>query len=162
LFLGSSCSVRTWRTVHLVGVDSPRGLGFAQFVTCSCVYVVRCIGEVAFLCKVFADRPPGARGPSARHELLADRPHDTSCSRTVRGYGTDHPYFEVQYWLFWFHFRTIRHDLTDRPPAPCGLSARALRTVRPGTTDCLSPLLLDLHFCVALRLGLFIGLVGSL
>jgi hypothetical protein len=51
--------------------------------------------------------------------------------------------------------RIVRLVLADRPPGHRGLSAT-------GTTDCLSPLLLELCFRVALNWGLFLGLVGSL
>jgi hypothetical protein len=44
------------------------------FVACSCAFVVRSVGEVAFCCKWFADRLPGCRGLSARHKLLSDCP----------------------------------------------------------------------------------------
>jgi hypothetical protein len=68
---------------------------------------------------------------------------------------TDRPFFKVQHWLFGLHFRTVRRDLADCPPRPRGPSA-------PGIADCLSPLLFELRFRVALSLGLFLGLVGSL
>jgi hypothetical protein len=144
-FSGSSFSVRTWRIVHLVGGDSPRGLAFVQFVACSCTFVVRSIGEVTFRYKGFADCPPGAHEPSAWHELLADR-----------------PYFKVQHWWLCSFFgpytatsRTVRLLLADCLPGLPRLSA-------PRSADCLSPLLLELRFHVALSLGLFLGLVGPL
>jgi hypothetical protein len=49
--------------------------------------------------------------------------------------------------------RTVRQPIAHYPPGHCELSAW-------GFTDRLSPLLLELRFCVALSLGLFLGLVG--
>jgi hypothetical protein len=51
--------------------------------------------------------------------------------------------------------RIVRLLHADGPSAPCRWST-------PGTADCLSPLLLELHFRVALSLGLFLRLVGPL
>jgi hypothetical protein len=49
----------------------------------------------------------------------------------------------------------VRVDFLDRPPGYCRPSA-------PGITGCLSPLLLELRFRVALSWGLFLRLVGLL
>jgi hypothetical protein len=49
----------------------------------------------------------------------------------------------------------VRPMLADGPPRPRGRSA-------PGCVDCLSPLLLELRFRVALSWGLFLGFVGLL
>jgi hypothetical protein len=73
------------------------------------------------------DHPPGRRGPSARHQLLADRPWTR--------YG---PY------ACWSARRVLLLKLTDRPPVGSGLSARCPQTVchrladrPPGTAqDC--------------------------
>jgi hypothetical protein len=71
-------------------------------------------------------------------------------------------FFEVQYWWFGRLFRTVRSEPetvrqapTDSLPGPCGRSA-------PDTADWLSPFLLERCFRVALRLALFLGLVGPL
>jgi hypothetical protein len=51
--------------------------------------------------------------------------------------------------------RMVRPALANSSPPPRGQSI-------PGCADCLSPLLLELRFRVALSWGLFLGLVGSL
>jgi hypothetical protein len=66
-------SVRTWRTVHLVGADSPRGPEFVQFVTCSCTFLVQSVETSVFGWEWFTDRPHVHRGLSTQYELPADR-----------------------------------------------------------------------------------------
>jgi hypothetical protein len=51
--------------------------------------------------------------------------------------------------------RSVRLTPANSPPLPRGRSAR-------GCVDCLSPLRLELRFCVTLSWGLFLGLVGPL
>jgi hypothetical protein len=116
--LGSSCFVRTWRTIRLVGVDNAHGQVFVQFIACSCTFVVRSVGRVVFRCMVFADRPPGACGPSAQHELLADHPRV--------GYGPS---------VFLGAVLVVRVSFLDRPPRPRGPFACSLRIVRQDTAD---------------------------
>jgi hypothetical protein len=98
----------------------------------------------------FADRPPRRRGPSARHELLADRPR-TRCR----------PY------VFQGVLPEVLLAFSDRPPRtvhrPHGDSPPGHR--RPFTwacTELLSPLLLEFCFCFGIVWGLFLGLVGTL
>jgi hypothetical protein len=58
----------------LVDSESARGLVFVQFVTYSCAFMVRSVGEVDFGCTVFADSPPARRGQSTRYEFPSDGP----------------------------------------------------------------------------------------
>jgi hypothetical protein len=145
-------SVRTWRTVRLVGADSPCGLEFIQFVACSCVFVVRSVETSVFGWEWCADRPSMHRGPSERCELPADRPrvgHGLSDFRGVHNGGFAHFFGPSAP-----DPRTIQVHM-DRLPSHHRPSA-------PGLTDCLSHLLIELCFRVALSLGLFLGLVGPL
>jgi hypothetical protein len=83
-----------------------------------------------------ADRPPGRRRLSARHELLADHQRTWYGLSTCRGAG----------WVVLLVFngqsavgrgpsarcpRTVRPWVADRPPGVRGLSAPGSRTVRP-------------------------------
>jgi hypothetical protein len=63
----------------------------------------------------------------------------------------------------------VRVAFLDGPPCPCGRStlprgqsAPPRGRFAPGCADCLSPLLLELRYCVVLSWGLFLGLVGPL
>jgi hypothetical protein len=60
-----------------------------------------------------ADCPPWGR----------DRPHDTSCSRIVRGPVADRPLYEVRFWRCCCIFQTVRSRVANRPTP-------ASRTVR--------------------------------
>jgi hypothetical protein len=95
-------SVRTWRTVHLVGVDSPCGA--------SCPGVLRV--HRVFLSVFVSIRLASCFWSGGVWQIVrldvVDRPRDTSCSRIVRGQGADRTLFEVRYWRFDFLFRTIR------------------------------------------------------
>jgi hypothetical protein len=42
-FSGSSCSVRAWRMVRLLGADDPRDPVFVKFVACLCEFLVRSV-----------------------------------------------------------------------------------------------------------------------
>jgi hypothetical protein len=77
LVSGSGDCSRAWQTVREVLADCPRG-GVHP-----CVLRVRHVFLSAFFYPVgqpfltggcLADRPPGCRGLSVRHDLLADRP----------------------------------------------------------------------------------------
>jgi hypothetical protein len=85
---------------------------------------------------------PGEAGPFARSGQSA------VSSRIIR-------FMEGAYWRFGLLFQIVRRDLADRPPGH-------LRPSASGTADCLSHLLIELHFRVALSLGLFLWLVGPL
>jgi hypothetical protein len=88
--------------------------------------------------------PPGVAGLSGRVGLSAGRVRtihisrcSTGCSGSVCGPSA-------------MTLRTICLAPVDYPPGH-------LRPSAPGTADCLSPLLLDLRFCVALIWVLFLG-----
>jgi hypothetical protein len=90
---------------------------------------------------------------------IADCPRGTSCSRTVRGCGTDHPRVEVPVGSFYSCLTDSPPWVTDRspwvadcPPQGRGLSARA-------AAGQLSPLLLVSCFRFGDRLG-FVPRVG--
>jgi hypothetical protein len=126
---GSSSSIRTWRTVRLVGVDNPRA-------PCSSrVHPVIASSRGSFELSKFCCRgfvglsAKGGRivcvwaGPSARGPR-------TVCRRqTVRRLGLDRPFFEVHFWRFYCIFRTVRSRVADHPPGVRGPSAPPLRTV---------------------------------
>jgi hypothetical protein len=77
----SCCCFRTWRTVREEGADSPRGAFWPRCSSCSS----RVLERLRF-------------DPVGQWLLvesgLADGPRGTSCSRTVRGRGTDRPRVE--------------------------------------------------------------------
>jgi hypothetical protein len=62
----------------VVGVDYPRGAFWPKCSLCSSRVLERLrfdpVGQQFLVGRCLADRPPGRRGLSARHELLADRP----------------------------------------------------------------------------------------
>jgi hypothetical protein len=67
-----------------------------------------------------ADCPPGRRRPSARHQLLADRPRTRRGPSVIRG-----------------ALLEVRFSFSDRPSVICGPSARTTWTICPVTADCL-------------------------
>jgi hypothetical protein len=112
--------VRTLRTVRVVGADRPRG-GFYPGVLC----ILR-----VFLSAVVLIRLASGVWRTVRRDV-ADSPRDTSCSRTVRGRGTDRLRVEVPVWVILLVFngpsaewcgpfawwsRTVRPRVADRPP----------------------------------------------
>jgi hypothetical protein len=56
----------------------------------------------------------------------------------------------------------VRHVLADGLPCPTDSLPPPRGQSSPRCADCLSPLLLELRFRVALSLGLFLGLVSPL
>jgi hypothetical protein len=91
--------VRTWRTVRLVGADSPHGTGWPRVLRVRRVFLsvfvsIRLVvwfwpEEVCRTVRIWvADRPREGR---TIRPAVADRPRGTSCSWTVRGPGTDYP-----------------------------------------------------------------------
>jgi hypothetical protein len=73
----SGCCFHTWRTVREEGADSPRGAFWPRCSSCSSRVHERLrfdpVGQWLLVESGLADSPPGRRGQSARHELLADR-----------------------------------------------------------------------------------------
>jgi hypothetical protein len=132
-------------TIHV----EPGSRLFVVFVTSSYVALFRSVELGVFGWRRFA-------GLSARGRW-------TVCTgQTVCGLATDCQFFVVQSCCSGRIFepsavtlRTVRLALADGPPGH-------LEPSTPGTTNCLSPLLLELHFRVALSLSLFLGLVGLL
>jgi hypothetical protein len=138
-------SVRTWRTVRLVGADSPRGAGWLG--------VLRVLRD--FL-RVF--RSIHFVGGFLLHEV---RGRSVLECRTVRG-GTDGPRGQHERSIIEGVVLEVRErfldsppQLADGPPYPRGESAR-------GFAGQLSPLLLELCFHFGIVWGLFLGLVGPL
>jgi hypothetical protein len=84
-------SVRTSRTVHVVGADCPRGGFWPKCSSCSSRVLERLrfdpVGQRFLVGSCLADRPPGRRGLSAQHELLADRPRTWYGPSARRGAG---------------------------------------------------------------------------
>jgi hypothetical protein len=76
---------------------------FFVFFTCSERLRFDPVGQRFLVGRCLADRPPGC----------ADCPRSTSCSRTVRGRGTDRPRVEVPVGSFCL-------CLTDSPPWVAG------------------------------------------
>jgi hypothetical protein len=85
----------------------------------------------------------------------ADCPRGTSCPRTVRGPGTDCPFFHGASLVVLLHFTDCPPRVADRPPQARGPSAWHYAGL-------LSPLLLVLCFRFKIVWGLFLGLVGDL
>jgi hypothetical protein len=81
--------VRTSRTVRVVGADRPRG-GFCLGV----LRVLRVFLSAVVLIRLASGFWWKAVWRIVRRDV-ADSPRDTSCSRTVRGRGTDRPCVEV-------------------------------------------------------------------
>jgi hypothetical protein len=120
--------------------------GLARCSSCS----LRVLERLSFnlFCQVFLvgrcwpDHPSGVAGLSVRHGLSA------VLARTVRiSLGA--------FWRFELVSRTVRPWTADYLLHPCGLSARALRTVRPE----LHRLPKSLSSCVVLPLWIGLGLV---
>jgi hypothetical protein len=132
------------------------GLFFARLEDCppwhdsaSCSSCSSCVlerfrfdpsGQLFLAERGFADRPPGCRGPSTRHELVADR----------RGQGADHLFSGCSTGGLVGFFgpstktsRTVRHLHADRPPDHHRQSAWCF-------ADLLSPLLLESCFLLGL------------
>jgi hypothetical protein len=124
-----AASVRTSRTVRVVGADCPRGALSPSCSSCSSRVLERLcfdpVGQQFLVGRCLADSPPGRRGLSARHELLADCQRGTSSSRTVQGRGTDRPRDEVPVGSFCSCLTESLPWVSDRPPQGRGLSARA-------------------------------------
>jgi hypothetical protein len=121
-----------WRTVRPLPVDRPRGASSScvrPVLVSSRVDPSRCQSFVAgglldSLCRgtrpsaCGLDCPPGVRGLSVRHQLLADRP------RTK---------YELS--VFQGALLVVLLRLADCPPVGSGPSARCPRTVRPRLAD---------------------------
>jgi hypothetical protein len=128
--------VRTWRTVRLVGADSPRGPSWPRvlrvlhvflrafrwihFVSEFLLHEVhgRSVLECQTIC-VGADGPRAHRGWSVIECAMLE----------VRGFSSDglsQPRGQSAY-----ASRTVRPVSADIPPRPCGRSARCLRTSSP-------------------------------
>jgi hypothetical protein len=88
------------------------------------------VGQLLLTGGCLVDRPPGRRGLSAWHELLADCPRGTSCSRTVQGRGTDHLRVEVPVGSFCSCLTDSPPWVADRPHGDRRTSAPGPRTVR--------------------------------
>jgi hypothetical protein len=107
-----------WRTVRLLPAAHPRGVSSSRVrpvLASSSVDLSRC---QSFVAGGLADRPPGGRGPSARHKLLPDSPGV--------GYGPS---------AFRGALLVVRLRLTDRPLEGHGQSTRCSRTIRPNLAD---------------------------
>jgi hypothetical protein len=146
-------SVRTWRTVRLVGANSPRGPKFVQFVACSCAFVVRSVGASVFGWERFR-RLSASRSRTFRAAQVARRPSEDK-AQTVHFSGCGTKGFVGFLRPSAVTSRTVHRPHVDRPPDHRGLSAWS-------SAECLSPLLLELRFRVALIWGLFLGLVATL
>jgi hypothetical protein len=113
--------VRTWRKVRLVSADSPRGASWPRVLRVRrvflSVFISICLANCFVDCSL-ADRPPGRRGPSARHQLLADH--------LWTRYG---PSVCCSVHL------VVLLRLTDHPPMGSTPSAQCPRTVRPRLAD---------------------------
>jgi hypothetical protein len=113
--VAAPASVRTSRTVRVVGADCPCCTLWPRCSSCSsCVLERLCfdrVGQWFLVGRCLADRPPGRRGLSARHELLADRPRTWYGPSMRRGAG----------WVILFVFN--EQSAVDRgPSAWCGQS----------------------------------------
>jgi hypothetical protein len=135
---GSGCCSCAWRTVR----EELSSRLFIVFFMSSCIALFRSIGLGVFSWSRFAEL-------SVRVGLSAGWPQTVCFSRCSTG--CSGCIFEPSA----VTSRTVRLDLADRTPGHRGPSA-------PGIADCLSPLLLELRFHVALSFGLFLGLVGPL
>jgi hypothetical protein len=153
MFLLSSCCSRVCS--HLA--DSPPSRhgqsAWTRVRPVRRAFVVRSVETSVFSWEWFVDCLPVHRGPSERYELPVDRPrvgHEPSDFRGVHTggfacfFGPSTPYP-----------RNVCQAHASRQPGHHGSSA-------PCLADCLSPLLLELRFCVSFSSGLFLGLVGPL
>jgi hypothetical protein len=143
-------SVCTWRTVRLVGTDSPRGASWLGVLRVHHVFLsvfvsirlARCFWPVVVWRIVRLDVAV-ACGPS---EDRAQTVHYSRCA--TRGSAS---FFGPSIRDPW----TVRPYHTNRPSGHCGLSAWCLAELR-------SPLLFEFRFHFGIVLGLFLGLVGPL
>jgi hypothetical protein len=142
-------SVRTWRTVRLVGADSPRGASWPRVLRVHRVFL-----SVFISIRLASCFWPGEVWRTVRAAPVARGPSDnrvrTVCySRCATGGST---FF---FGLFVRDPRTVCPYHVDRPPGHRGLSAWCL-------AELLSPLLLESCFCFGIVWSLFLGLVGPL
>jgi hypothetical protein len=81
--------VRTLWTVHVVGADCTHGAFWPKCFSCSSHVLEHLhfdpVGQRVLVGRCLASYPPGRRGLSARHELLADRPRMWYGPSTCRG-----------------------------------------------------------------------------
>jgi hypothetical protein len=118
----------------------------------SCVFAFSCFDPFRLVLLVAQSLPDGPRGecgqslPRGRSTSWAPIVCFSRCTTGGSGaiYGGSDSTVQI-----------VRPSPTDSLPPPCRQSA-------PGTTNFLSPLLLELRFCVALTWGLFLGLVDLL
>jgi hypothetical protein len=135
--------------------DSPPGAcgrsARSRLIGCSscpsCVLVSLCFDPSSrgfSVARCLVDGPRGRPGQSLGRGRSARR------RRTIRFSGCATRGSGAPFRRFAPYLRTVRLSPADGPQSPCGQSS-------PGIADCLSPLLLQLHFRVSLCWALFLG-----
>jgi hypothetical protein len=146
---GSGYCSRAYRTVRGVLADCPRGV-----VRPGDLRVRRVFLSALVSIRLASCFWPQGVWQTVRPDVT-DCPCVTSCSRTVRGRGTDRPRVEVPVGSFCLCLTDSPPWVANRPHGDRELSARA-------PAGQLSPLLLASCFYFGVIWGLFLGLVGLL